>query len=38
MGQMSNQEAQLGEEGRRNSTEKRIPFLKGGVISDTVES
>lgn len=38
MDQMSNQEAQLGEEGRRNSTDKGIPFLKGGGISDMVES
>lgn len=38
MGQMSNQEAQLEEEGSRNSTDKGIPFLKGGGISDTVES
>lgn len=35
---MSNQEAQLGEEGTRNSTDKGIPFLKGGGISDTIEN
>lgn len=37
MGQTSNQTMGLGEEGRRNSTDKRTQFFKDGGTADAVE-